>query len=204
MEKLCVSLPVIVEGKYDKITLSSVIDAHVIVLGGFSVFNAKERQLLLRRLAEEGGVIVLTDADGGGKQLRSFLSGILPPDKVFHLYIPALKGKERRKERAGKAGLLGVEGMSPALLRELFTPFAKDAPPPTRGTLTKADFYRDGLSGTAGAAERRCALAFCAALPPDMTANALLEAINLLYTEEEYLALLETARKQTTVYKSEE
>lgn len=194
MEKLSVSLPVIVEGKYDKITLSSVLDAHVLTLGGFSVFNAKEKQALLRRLAEAGGVIVLTDADGGGRQLRSFLSGILPPDKVYHLYIPAIAGKERRKTRAGKAGLLGVEGMTPALLRELFAPFAADAPPPSRGTLTKADLYQNGLSGTDGAAERRRALACAAGLPPDMTANALLEALNLLYTKEAVLSLLETIK----------
>lgn len=194
MEKLCVSLPVIVEGKYDKITLSSVLDAHIIPLGGFSVFNAKEKQLLLCRLAEAGGVIVLTDADGGGKQIRSFLSGILPKDKVFHLYIPAVAGKERRKTRAGKAGLLGVEGMTPEILRELFAPFANGASLPTRGSLTKADFYRDGLSGTDGAAERRRAFALAAGFPPDMTANALLEAVNLLYTKEAYFALLETVK----------
>ena len=112
MERLKISRPVIVEGKYDKITLSSVIDAHVIPTGGFSLFRAEEKKALLRRLAEAHGVIVLTDSDGGGKQIRAFLSGILPKEKVTHLYIPALSGKERRKEKPGKAGLLGVEGMS--------------------------------------------------------------------------------------------
>lgn len=190
MERLKISRPVIVEGKYDKITLSSVIDAHVIPTGGFSLFRAEEKKALLRRLAEAHGVIVLTDPDGGGKQIRAFLSGILPKEKVTHLYIPALSGKERRKEKPGKAGLLGVEGMSTSLLYELFAPFADGASPKEKAALTKTDLYLDGLSGQKGSETRRAALARAMGLPPDMTANALLEAINLLYTEEEYRTLL--------------
>lgn len=190
MERLKISRPVIVEGKYDKITLSSVIDAHVIPTGGFSLFRAEEKKALLRRLAEAHGVIVLTDSDGGGKQIRAFLSGILPKEKVTHLYIPALSGKERRKEKPGKAGLLGVEGMSTSLLYELFAPFADGASPKEKAALTKTDLYLDGLSGQKGSETRRAALARAMGLPPDMTANALLEAINLLYTEEEYRTLL--------------
>ena len=194
MEKLHISRPIIVEGKYDKIKLSSLLSAHIIPTDGFSLFKKKEKAALLRRLAEKTGVIVLTDADGGGKQIRAYLSEILPKEKVIHLYIPAVSGKERRKTHAGKAGLLGVEGIESEILLSLFAPFADGAPPRTHGGITKQDFYADGLSGHGGAREKREALARSLRLPPDMTANALLDACNLLYTKEEYraqIALLE-------------
>ena len=186
MEKLTVSRPIIVEGKYDKIKLDSVLCAHIIPVGGFSLFKKEELASLLRRLAEKEGVIVLVDPDGGGKQIRARLSQILPPEKVTHLHIPALPGKEKRKAHAGKAGLLGVEGMDAMLLRNLFLPFSSQAAPKACGGVTKQDFYRDGLSGKSDAKEKREALARLLDLPPDMTANALLDAINLLYTPEEY------------------
>jgi ribonuclease M5 len=190
MEKLRVSRPVIVEGKYDKITLSAIMEGTILTTHGFSLFNQKERVALLRRLAEEKGVIVLTDSYGGGRQIRSFLSGVLPKEKVIHRYIPAVEGKERRKEKAGKAGLLGVEGMDKDLLVRLLSPYADGAPVRQKGGLTKADFYKDGLSGREGSAEARRTLCANLGFPPDMTADALLEAVNLLYTKEEYEALL--------------
>ena len=190
MEKLRIDRPIIVEGKYDKIALSAVVEGHILTTGGFSVFNQKEKTALLRRLCEAHGVIVLTDSDGGGRQIRAFLSGILPKDKVTHLYIPRIAGKERRKAHPGKAGVLGVEGMDATLLRSLLAPFATDAPKKQTGGLTKARFYLDGLSGRDGAAEKRRALCALLAFPPDMTADALLDALNLLYTAEEYEALL--------------
>ncbi len=190
MEKLIISRPILVEGKYDKITLSSVLSAHIISLDGFGIFHAHEKTALLRRLAEKCGLIVLTDPDGGGKQIRAYLSQILPPERLTHLYIPAIAGKERRKTKSGKAGLLGVEGMEPDTLRRLFAPFADGAPPKDTGGITKQDFYSDGLSGKRDAKERREALARAFALPPNMTANALLSALNLLYTKEEYKAAL--------------
>ena len=186
MEKLTISRPIIVEGKYDKIKLDSLLSAHIIPTDGFALFKKEEKRLLLRRLAEKSGVIVLTDADGGGKQIRAFLSEILPKDKVTHLYIPPVKGKEKRKEKAGKAGLLGVEGIDADTLRKIFAPFAIDAPARACGGITKQDFYKDGLSGKDGAKEKREALARALELPYDLTANALLDACNLLYTKEEY------------------
>ena len=190
-EKLFIPMPVIVEGKYDKITLSSVISANIIPLGGFSIFKQKEKAALLRRLAEAHGVIVLTDSDGAGRLIRSHLSSILPPDKVFHLYIPSIEGKEGRKKTTSKEGLLGVEGMSADRLRTIFTPFATNAPPQNaessvRRPIEKRDFYADGLSGGTGAAERREALATAYGLPRGMTANALLAALNLLSSYREY------------------
>ena len=111
MEKLKIDRPIIVEGRYDKITLSAVLDAHVIPTNGFSIFNDQEKLALIRRLAAERGVIVLTDADGAGKLIRAHMSSALPKDRVIHLYTPAIEGKEKRKASPSKEGLLGVEGM---------------------------------------------------------------------------------------------
>lgn len=191
-EKLKIDRPVIVEGKYDKITLSAVLDAHIIPTGGFSIFNQKEKLALIRRLGEERGVIVLTDSDGAGKLIRAHLSSALPKEKIIHLYTPAIEGKESRKKTPSKEGLLGVEGMAADRLRALFAPFAVGGEErPARGRpVEKRDFYADGLSGGAGAAQKREALAAHFSLPRGMSANALLEAINLLYDYDAYRAAL--------------
>ena len=184
MDKIRIDLPIIVEGKYDKCTLSSIFDATVISTGGFAVFNSSEKKALIKRLGERG-IILLTDSDAGGKQIRSYLSGILPSDKVFHLYIPEIPGKERRKRTASKSGLLGVEGMTREVLEKVFAPFIKQG---ARGgndkranekLLTKLDFFNDGLSGGDGSSEKRAKLAKALGLPADMSAKALIEAINL-------------------------
>ena len=188
IKKLKIDIPILVEGKYDKITLDSVLDARIFLTGGFSVFNNKEKQALLRRIANDKGLLVLTDSDGGGKQIRAFLSGILPKEKIKMLYIPKIEGKEKRKSHKGKAGLLGVEGMTPELLRSLFAPFAVggEEVTPEKRLITKTDFYLDGLSGGEGSKNLRASLAKAFSLPDDMTANALLEALNLLSSYEEY------------------
>lgn len=193
MEKIKLNAPVIVEGKYDKITLSSILDADILTLGGFSVFHESERKDLLRRVAEKNGVIVLTDSDGAGKVLRGYLSSILPKEKVTHLYVPRIEGKEKRKKTASKEGTLGVEGMDADLLRNLFLPFAADAPEKQKSgePLTKADLFSLGLSGGENAKERRELLAKRCGLPRDMSSNALLAALNLLYSKEEILKTIE-------------
>ena len=185
MDKPRITLPIIVEGRYDKIKLSSIVDADIITTDGFSLFNNKEKLAMLRRLADGNGVIVLTDPDGGGKVIRSYLSGALRGERVYHLHVPAVPGKERRKRTPGKAGLLGVEGADPEVLRALLAPFAGDAPP-CRAGLTKADLYADRLSGQPESAARRARLAEILRLPPDLSPNALLAAINLLIDREEY------------------
>lgn len=183
-EKIKISLPIIVEGKYDKCTLTSIFDATVISTNGFGVFNSAEKRALIKKLGERG-IILLTDSDGGGKQIRSYLSGILPKDKVFHLYIPQIEGKERRKKSASKAGLLGVEGMSREILEKVFSPFiSQGACCETQDNsdarmLTKLDFFKDGLSGGDASSEKRKRLAKALGFPQDMSANALIEAINL-------------------------
>ena len=190
MERLKISLPIIVEGRYDKSTLAGFVDATIITTGGFSVFNNKEKQALIRRLCSDGAII-LTDSDGGGRQIRSFLSGIVPSDRLHNLYIPKIAGKEKRKRTHSAEGTLGVEGMSREVLERLLAPFATDSPSALRRDITKTDFYLDGLSGGANSSKKRQELARLAALPDDMSANALLEAMNLLYGYDGYKELLE-------------
>ncbi len=188
-ERIKIKYPIIVEGRYDKSTLLSIFDTAVIATGGFAVFNSKERQSLIRKLAERGGIILLTDSDGGGRQIRSFLSGIVPKDKLHHLYIPEVAGKEKRKTKAGKAGLLGVEGMKREVLERVLAPFAENGACQKNADfkeVTSLDFYNDGLSGGEDSAEKRKRLALYFGLPHDMTAKALLEAINLLSGYEKY------------------
>lgn len=191
MEKIKISLPIIVEGRYDKATLSGFIDATIITTGGFSIFNNKEKQALLRRLAKDG-IIVLTDSDGGGKQIRKFLAGILPPDKIHNLYIPKIEGKESRKRKPSAAGTLGVEGMEKDVLIRLLTPFIDGEKASKSGKMiTKVDFFFDRLTGCEGASDNRRKLCEECNLPNDMTPNALLEALNLLYTYDEYKRMVD-------------
>ena len=192
--KLTIPYPVVVEGRYDKIRLSNIIDAQIIVTDGFGIFKKEEKRLLLRRLAAASPLIVLTDSDGGGKVIRSHLSGILPKDRIIPLYIPQIMGKEKRKEKTSAAGTLGVEGMEDSLLYDLFLPYADtEGDPLTRAAenpLSKVDLFEDGLTGSANSTQKRDELAVKVGLPTGMSANALLEALKLLLTYGEYLALV--------------
>ena len=190
MEKIKITLPIIVEGRYDKSALSGYLDANIITTEGFSIFNNKEKQSLIRRIAKDG-VIILTDSDGGGKQIRKFLLGIIPPDKIYNLYIPQIKGKESRKRKASKSGTLGVEGMEKETILNLLSPFIEGKTEQKEGKLlTKVDFFLDKLTGCDGAAENRAKLCKMCNLPDDMTPNALLEAMNLLYGYDEYKEMI--------------
>ena len=186
---------IVVEGRYDKNALKQAVDATVVETGGFGVFKDGEKLALLRRLAEERGLILLTDSDGAGFVIRNFLKGAIPPDRLKQAYIPDIRGKERRKAAPGKEGKLGVEGMSPAiLLRALERAGAtfEDGPAAgDRAPITKGDFYALGLTGGRDSAARRAALLKALELPERMTANALLEAVNLLYGREEFFPLAE-------------
>ena len=185
---------IVVEGRYDKNTISQVVDAAVVTLGGFAVFNDREKLSFLRRLAEERGLIVLTDSDGAGFVIRNYLKGALPRDRVKQAYIPDIPGKERRKRSPGKEGKLGVEGMKPVVLLEALrragATFEDEAPAAERGEpITKADLYALGLTGGTGSAERRQVLLRRLDLPGHLTPNAMLEALNLLYDRASFLAL---------------
>ncbi|MCI8877986.1 MAG: DUF4093 domain-containing protein [Oscillospiraceae bacterium] len=186
---------IVVEGRYDKNALKQAVEATVVETGGFGVFKDGEKLALLRRLAEERGLILLTDSDGAGFVIRNFLKGAIPPDRLKQAYIPDIRGKERRKAAPGKEGKLGVEGMSPAvLLRALERAGAtfEDGPAAgDRAPITKGDFYALGLTGGRDSAARRAALLKALELPERMTANALLEAVNLLYGREEFFPLAE-------------
>ncbi len=196
MEKLKLRYPLVVEGKYDKITLSSIVKSPIVCTGGYSIFRSKDLRALLRRLAESSKLLILTDSDGAGKQIRGHLSGILPKDSLLQIYIPKIVGKEKRKRAPSKSGLLGVEGMSAVLLRELLSPYAADADEKPRGeAITKADLYLDGLSGGKDSSALRARLAEALSLPEDMTANALLEAMNLLIDKQEYRRLVQKIKK---------
>lgn len=187
IEKLKIDLPIAVEGKYDKIKVASVADAQIIVTDGFGVFAREEKAALIRRLAAPRGIIVLTDSDGAGLVIRNYFNSILPKDKLYHLYIPQIEGKEKRKKSPSKAGTLGVEGMEARLIRDLLAPFAVGGETQRASReLTKADFFADGLSGTDASAQKRTRLCRYLHLPDNMSANALLAAINMLGETEKY------------------
>ena len=185
---------IVVEGRYDKNTLSQLVDTVILETSGFGIFKDAERLALLRRLAERRGLIVLTDPDGAGFVIRNFLKGSIPPEQVKHAYVPDVYGKERRKRQGGKEGKLGVEGMSPELLLEALrragATVEGETAAPTRGRITKADLVELGLSGGVGSGEKRLTLLKKLGLPEHMSPNAMLQALNLLYTREELEALL--------------
>ena len=187
-ERLKIPYPVVVEGQYDRLRLQNVIEAQILTTDGFGIFNGREKRALLCALAKKTPVIVLTDSDGAGKLIRSHVTSVLPKESVIHLYVPRIEGKERRKKEASAEGILGVEGMENDLLYRLFLPYQNLEKSTTyaQNPLSKTDFYIDGLTGGEGSAERRDAFAERLGLPAGMTPNALLAAVKVLCTYEEY------------------
>ncbi len=190
---------IVVEGRYDKTTLSKVVDAVILETAGFGVFKDGEKLTLLRRLAASRGLIVLTDSDGAGFVIRNHIKGAIPKEQVKHAYIPDIYGKERRKRAPGKEGKLGVEGMSPqvlldALLKAGATVEGGAGSAAPRGELTTADLFALGLTGTPDSAARRAALLQRLALPEHMNTKALLTMLNALYTRDELEELLKQTR----------
>ena len=180
---------IVVEGRYDRNTLSQVFDAVIVETSGFGVFNDREKLALLRRLAEARGLVVLTDSDGAGFVIRNFLKGAIDPALVKQAYIPDIAGRERRKRAPSKEGKLGVEGMKPEVLIEALrragATLCGEEPARRAGGITKATLYELGLSGGPGSAEKRRALLKELDLPEKLSANALLDVLNALYTEAE-------------------
>ena len=184
-----------VEGRYDKNTLSQVVDTLIIETRGFGIFKDPERMALLRRAAERRGLIVLTDSDGDSEIARNRIKSAIPGKFLKHAYIPDVYGKERRKRQPGKEGKLGVEGMSPQVLEQVLrragaTFLEEGAPERESPALTKADLYAAGLTGRPDSAQRRQALLKRLDLPEHMTANALLEVLNACYSAQEIEKLL--------------
>ncbi len=186
---------IVVEGKYDQNTLSQLVDATIFQTRGFGVMHDKALLELLRKAAKTTGLIIFTDSDGAGFVIRNFLKGALPKEGVFHAYIPDIPGKEKRKRAPGKEGLLGVEGMTKEILLSALENAGADlggeAAKKPGDTITKFDLYTAGLSGKPDSASKRAAFLEKLRFPAHMSANALLDALNLLYTREEFLALFE-------------
>lgn len=184
---------IVVEGRYDKNTLSQIVDAPILETAGFGIFKDRQQMALLRRVAEKRGLIVFTDSDGAGFVIRNHIKSAIPGKFLKHAYIPDIPGKERRKSAPGKEGKLGVEGMTPeiilAALKNAGATIDGEQMPAPR-SITKQDMMALGLSGGSNASERRKALLKKLNLPEHMSANAMLQALNLLYTREELERML--------------
>ena len=179
---------IIVEGKYDKIRLSSVVDAVIITTNGFGIYKDEEKKQLIRSLAEKNGIIILTDSDSAGFQIRSHLRSIVKKGEIINVYIPDIFGKERRKREPSKQGKLGVEGMEREILLAAFAKagVTADTSPEKGEPITKADLMDLGLIGTDGAAQRRSELQRSLGLPELLSANLLLEILNIMYSRGEF------------------
>ena len=180
---------VIVEGRYDKIKLSSVLDAVIIETEGFGIFNDKEKQRLIRRLAETKGLLILTDSDSAGFKIRSFIRGMVPAEQIKHAYIPDIFGKEKRKAEASKEGKLGVEGVNISIILDSLEKadvFCEETDDTPRKEITKLDLYEDGLSGKPDSDAMRKKLLKHLDLPERLTSNALVQILNTFLTYDEY------------------
>lgn len=190
---------IVVEGRYDKNTLSQIVDAPILETSGFGIFKDKKQLELLRKVAKIRGLIVFTDSDGAGFVIRNHLKSAIDGRCLKHAYIPDTPGKERRKSAPGKEGKLGVEGMSPEIILEALrragaTIEGEDTP--ARNGITKQDLVELGLSGGANSAEKRQKLLRKLDLPEHMSANAMLQALNLLYSAEELRSILADIGKE--------
>jgi ribonuclease M5 len=190
MEKLCIPYPVIVEGKYDRLRLLCVMEGQILTTEGFGIFKQKEKLALFRALAKKSPLIVLTDPDGAGKLIRAHIGSAVPKDRLIPLYVPQIFGKERRKAEFSAEGFLGVEGQEQQLLYDLLAPFAGEIAP--RDPITKTDLFEYGLTGKQNSSTKRDALSKCFALPAGMTPNALLAALNVIATREEFFGAAKT------------
>ena len=191
---------IVVEGRYDRNTLSQIVDATIFETNGFRIFKNKEQMALLRTVAQKRGLIVLTDSDGAGFVIRNHLKSAIPGAYLKHAYIPDIAGKEKRKAAPGKEGKLGVEGMRPEVILEAlracgatFDDETQDSP---RTAITKQDFVELGLSGGTDSSVKRLCVQKAMNLPEHMSANALLQALNLLMTADELRNLVTTLEKK--------
>jgi len=184
---------IIVEGVYDKIKLSGIVDTTIFATNGFAVFNNKKELETIKTLASKCGAVILTDSDAAGFKIRNFIKQALPKECVKHAYIPEIPGKERRKNRPGKEGLLGVEGISDEIiinaLKNAGCSFDESTEKKDDGKVNKTDFFMLGLSGGADSSERRKALCTKLNLPGKISANMLLDAVNSIMTREEFLKI---------------
>ena len=181
--------PIIVEGKYDIIKLSNIIDTLIIKTDGFGIFKDKEKQRLLRRLAGEKGIIVMTDSDSAGFLIRKFITSSVPADKITHVYIPDLYGKEKRKTEMSKEGKLGVEGTPEKIILEALKKAGvifSETENSDRRLITNIDLYECGLMGRENSKEKRVKLLKSLALPERMSTSSLIKILNTFVTYDEF------------------
>lgn len=186
---------VIVEGRYDKIKLSSIIDGIIIETEGFGIFKDKDKQRLIRKLAEKKGIVILTDSDSAGFVIRNFITSIVPKDHITNVYIPDIYGKEKRKSEASKEGKLGVEGVSADVIANAFEKAGigvSESVKSERREITLNDFYDDGLTGSADSKAKRQRILIKLDLPEKMSTKAMLDILNLFLTYEDYKKLVES------------
>ncbi len=179
---------VIVEGKYDKIKLSQILDALIIDVGGFNIFKNKEKVQMIKKLADKNGVLILTDSDHAGFMIRNYLNGIIPKDKIKHAYIPDIIGKEKRKKSYSKERKLGVEGVDDKIILDAINKVSLKKEEKTNNIkeITKMDFYEDGLSGRDNSSNKRKKLLKKLDLPENLSQNALIEVLNKTISYDEY------------------
>lgn len=191
MDKRKLRQAIVVEGKYDQNTLRQIVDTAIFTTNGFADMKDPALLRLLRQAAQTTGLVILTDSDGAGFLIRNTLKSALPEQGVLHAYIPDLPGKEKRKAVPGKEGLLGVEGMTPEILLQALRDAGAEFEdgnvlPPAKEPITKQDLFALGLSGGPESAKKRDALLKALRLPAHMSANALLQALNVLFSREEF------------------
>lgn len=189
---------ILVEGRYDKNTLSQIVDAPILETAGFGIFKDKKQLKLLRQVAQKRGLIVFTDSDGAGFVIRNHIKSVIPANNLKHAYIPDIMGKERRKSSPGKEGKLGVEGMKPDVILEALRRAGatiEGESTAVSGEITKQDLMALGLSGGADASAKRLALLKKLDLPEHMSANAMLQALNMLYSLEELTTMVADLEK---------
>lgn len=192
--------PIIVEGKYDKITLENIVDTLIITTDGFGIFKNREKCEMLRTLAQKNGIIVMTDSDSAGNMIRAYIKKILGDCEIINVYAPCLSGKEKRKSKQSKEGLLGVEGMSAEVITEALKRsgiVGKEIIKKEK-TITKTDFYLAGLSGAEASSQKRKQLLKYLDLPESLSSNAMLDVINTLFTYDEFIEEVEKWQEYIT------
>lgn len=194
------SSPVIVEGKYDKITLENVIDALIIPTNGFAIFKDKEKCRLIRTLGEKFGIIVITDSDHAGNMIRAHIKNIAAGCEITNVYIPQIKGKEKRKSKGGKEGFLGLEGMSPEIIEKALrkSGVSGESVKEKGRKITKTDLFMRGLSGQDGSLKKRQELLKILGLPQNLTPNAMLDILNTVMTYKEFCEVTDRWLKNPT------
>ena len=193
MEKLGLLYPIIVEGKYDRIRLDSVVETAVLTTDGFRIFKDSEKAVLLRKLAEQTPILVLTDSDKAGAVIRGHIAGMIPPERLIHVYVPQIEGKEKRKDKPSAEGFLGVEGISAELLRSILAPYSGQEGTQMHRTAEPRQLMEMGLTGGKGSAHKRDRVARALGLPTGMTVKAFIRAVQWLAGPEE----LERLSKET-------